>query len=63
MAAEAATSRALTAEEKILELEGLVASLKTRCNGAPIPVQLNCIQEHRYSNINLDSSHNPMTIH
>ena len=29
MAAEAATSRALTAEEKILELEGLVASLKT----------------------------------
>ena len=39
MAAEAATSRALNAEEKILDLEGLVASLKTRLETEEVRVE------------------------
>ena len=39
IAAEAATSRALTAEEKILELEGLVESLKTRLRTEEVRVE------------------------
>ena len=39
MAAEAAKSRALTAEEKILELESLVASLKTRLGTEEVRVE------------------------
>ena len=37
--------------------------LLPQCKGAPISVQLNYVQEHRYSNIDLDSAHNPMTVH
>ena len=39
MAAEAASSRALTAEEKILELEHLVTSLKTRLGTEEVRVE------------------------
>ena len=39
MAAEAATSRALTSEEKILELQDLVASLKARLGTEEVRVE------------------------